>query len=482
MTNSTSAWNLEQSYFNLPDFFYSRQAPTIVSAPRLVIYNQALASELGIPTETNSDEKLAALFSGNELPKGAVPFAQAYAGHQFAHFTRLGDGRAIMLGEQIDPSGKRWDVHFKGSGVTAYSRRGDGRAALGPMLREYLISEAMHAFRIPTTRSLAVVATGETVYRETSLPGAVLTRVASSHIRVGTFEFALAFHGVEAVRALADYAIERHYPSLKNAQEPYVEFLREVLKRQATLIAEWMLVGFVHGVMNTDNMLISGETIDYGPCAFMDVYDPATVFSSIDRNGRYAYGNQPSIGLWNLTRLAETLLPLLGTDQGAAIETMEKVLNEYWPHFSMRWLTGMVAKLGLSKPLVGDQLLIEELLQAMKEKKLDFTNTFVSLTREEPRSIGLAEEWISRWEKRRQTQELSHEDSRALMLKSNPRVIPRNHLVEAALESIAVHNDLNPFHELLSIIQKPFTGESIPLRFTEAAPVGSSPYHTFCGT
>lgn len=476
MGNIGRGWKLEQSYLNLPQPFYTRQAPEHVSVPKLVSFNRQLALELGIdPDSFGSEVEIATVFSGNGLPEGAVPFAQAYAGHQFGHFTKLGDGRAIVLGEQIDPQGRRWDLQFKGSGQTPYSRRGDGRAALGPMLREYLISEAMHAFGIPTTRSLAVVTTGEPVYRESILPGAVLTRVAASHIRVGTFEYAVAFQGSDAVRALADYAIARHYPQLRDDSQPYVAFFREVVKRQAKLIAQWMHVGFIHGVMNTDNMLLSGETIDFGPCAFMDVYDPATVFSSIDRNGRYAYGNQPPIAQWNLARLAETLLSLFDSDESRAIEIAKVSLAIFEREYSEKWFTGMAAKLGIAKPVQEDQALVDDLLRLMKERELDFTNTFASLTRGELSEGGLPEDWLSRWKARQPNQ--------SLMQQSNPQIIPRNHLVESALSAAVENDDLTPFRELLAAVQKPFhPDKNLPARFFEPAPRGGEPYRTFCGT
>jgi uncharacterized protein YdiU (UPF0061 family) len=476
MENHGRGWKLEQSYLKLPEAFYTRQAPEAVSGPKLVLFNRQLAQDLGIdPDSFGSEQEIAKIFSGNELPVEAEPFSQAYAGHQFGHFTKLGDGRAVVLGEQVDPQGRRWDIQFKGSGQTPYSRRGDGRAALGPMLREYLISEAMHALGIPTTRSLAVVTTGEPVYRENVLPGAVLTRVAASHIRVGTFEYAIAFQGVEGVRALADYAIVRHYPSLQKEAKPYVAFLREVITRQARLIAQWMQVGFIHGVMNTDNMLISGETIDYGPCAFMDDYNPATVFSSIDRNGRYAYGNQPPIAQWNLTRLAETLVPLLDEDESRAIEIAKECLESFGREFAENWFKGMASKLGITDTGPDDQKLIEDLLQLMQERQLDFTNTFASLTHGDKLDEVLPEVWLTRWKARR--------PDLALMQEVNPQVIPRNHLVEAALSAAVENSDLTSFQELLRALQKPFTLEkTLPARFFEPAPRGGDPYQTFCGT
>src|SRR5829696_2179685 len=343
-------WRLEHSYTTLPNLFFSSAAPTRVREPRLVAFNRPLAEALGLDADGLDTPEGAAIFAGNALPDGAQPIAQAYAGHQFGHFTALGDGRAILLGEQVTPSGDRFDIQLKGPGQTPYSRRGDGRAALGPMLREYIVSEAMHALGIPTTRSLAVAATGERVYRETVLPGAVLTRVAASHIRVGTMQWAAAHRDEEALRALADHTRLRHYPELADAAEPHLALLDAIVERQARLIARWQLVGFIHGVMNTDNMALSGETIDYGPCAFMDAYDPATVFSSIDHVGRYAYGNQPPIAQWNLTRLAEAMLPLFDENVERAVERATASLNRFPVAFEQYWLDGMRAKLGLFTP------------------------------------------------------------------------------------------------------------------------------------
>src|SRR4051795_12640950 len=375
-----TGWRLEHSYAQLPQLFYSDVRPTPVDEPRLVIFNRALADELGLDAAALDSPAGALIFSGNALPEGARPIAQAYAGHQFGHFTALGDGRAILLGEQITPSGDRRDIQLKGAGPTQYSRNGDGRAALGPMLREYIISEAMHALGIPTTRSLAVVSTGQAVYRETVADGAVLTRVASSHIRVGTMQWAAAHDDVAAMRALAGYTMTRHYPELRGSPEPYIALLDAIVARQASLIARWQLVGFIHGVMNTDNMALSGETIDYGPCAFMDKYDPATVFSSIDRGGRYAYGNQPSIAQWNLARLAEAMLPLFDRDADRAVERATAALDRFPALFEQHWLDGMRAKLGLFTEEDGDKALADDLLAWMQRRSADFTNTFRSLT------------------------------------------------------------------------------------------------------
>lgn len=390
----SAGWNFDHSYARLPEVFYSSLPPVPVAEPKAVIVNDKLAEELGLAAEWLHSSEAAAVFAGNELPEGANPIAQAYAGHQFGSFNRLGDGRAVLLGEQLTPSGGRVDIQLKGSGRTPFSRGGDGRAALGPMLREYIISEAMHGLGIPTTRSLAVATTGEHIRRETPLPGAVLTRVAASHLRVGTFQYALQWGGVDALRALADYAIQRHYPEIdadgegssaaadiSNADGArYARFLRSVVERQAKLVADWMLVGFIHGVMNTDNVTISGETIDYGPCAFMDAYDPSTVFSSIDTGGRYAYGNQPYMTLWDLSRLAETLIPLFDEDADRGMEIAEQTLAGFERLYLNIWFDGMRAKLGLSDREEEDEKLIADLLDLMKAFRADYSNTFVGLT------------------------------------------------------------------------------------------------------
>src|SRR5688572_14715781 len=381
MMVAMAGWRLEHTYAELPPLFYSPAAPTAVREPRLVALNRPLARTLGLEPDTLERPEAAAIFAGNALPDGGRPIAQAYAGHQFGHFTALGDGRAILLGEQITPSGDRVDIQLKGAGQTRFSRRGDGRAALGPMLREYIISEAMHALGIPTTRSLAVVTTGEPVYREAVVEGAVLTRVAASHIRVGTMQWAAGHGDVEAARALADYTRARHYPELADADEPYLELFRAILARQASLIARWQLVGFIHGVMNTDNMALSGETIDYGPCAFMDAYDPATVFSSIDHGGRYAYGNQPAIAQWNLARFAETLLPLIDSDMAKAVELATAVLKNFMPAFDARLLARMRRKIGLASEQESDVELVRTLLATMQSAGADFTLTFRRLAR-----------------------------------------------------------------------------------------------------
>ncbi|MRX74083.1 YdiU family protein [Bacillus lacus] len=479
-------WKLKSSYTALPERFYSIIKVNPVSSPELLVLNAPLAEELGLDDEALQSEEAVAVFAGNEVPKGSVPFAQAYAGHQFGHFTMLGDGRALMVGEQETPEGKLYDIQLKGSGRTPYSRGGDGRAALGPMLREYIISEAMHALGIPTTRSLAVVATGEPVYRETALPGAIMTRVASSHIRVGTFEYAAGGGSAEELKALADYTLKRHFPHVDTDGDQYLSLLREVVKVQASLIAKWQLVGFIHGVMNTDNMTISGETIDYGPCAFMDAYDPATVFSSIDAQGRYAYSNQPGIGGWNLARFAEALLPLLHEDQEEAVKLAQDAVSEYPEVFHQNWLSGMRAKLGLFNEEAGDKALIEDLLSMMHEQKADFTNTFRALAEGELEEIQIKNDegfqvWHQQWKERLGRQEETEEASARLMKSSNPAVIPRNHIVEEALQAAVEEGDLTVLGRLLDVLQNPYEDNMEKDYCRQPAPAGM-PYQTYCGT
>jgi len=493
MIVTMAGWRLEHTYADLPQLFYSPAAPTAVREPRLVAFNRPLATMLGL--EALESPEGAAIFAGSVLPVGARPIAQAYAGHQFGHFTVLGDGRAILLGEQITPSGDRLDVQLKGAGQTRFSRRGDGRAALGPMLREHIISEAMHALGIPTTRSLAVVTTGEPVYREEVLEGAVLTRVAASHIRVGTMQWAAAHDDAGATRALADYTRARHYPELTDSPEPYIELFRAIVARQASLIARWQLVGFIHGVMNTDNMALSGETIDYGPCAFMDTYDPATVFSSIDHGGRYAYGNQPPIAQWNLARLAEAMLPLFDPEVDRAVERATEVLDRFPDLFNQHKVEGMRAKLGLFTQEEGDEALVNDLLAWMQRRSADFTNTFRSLTKGclvgdsmlARRSLGGGgnadpelEAWHRRWEARCGRQPQSPVEAEALMREHNPAFIPRNHNVEAALVAATTMHDFSLMERLLEVLAAPYDYERDLPMFSAPGPGGR--YRTFCGT
>ena len=425
-------WNFSNTYTQLPNLFYTKQNPIPVDAPKTIIFNEALAASLNIPNQSQ-------VFAGNSIPDGAEPISQAYAGHQFGHFTMLGDGRAVLLGEQITPTGERFDIQLKGSGKTAYSRGGDGRAALAPMLREYIVSEAMHALGIPTTRSLAVIATGEKVRREKILPGAILTRIASSHIRVGTFEYAANFGTQEDIRALADYTIARHFPNA----EGYLELLREVISRQASLIAKWQLVGFIHGVMNTDNMAISGETIDYGPCAFMDTYHPNTVFSSIDTHGRYAYNNQPKMAQWNLARFAEAILPLLNENKEQALKLAQDEISNFQNLYKSNYLSGIKAKLGGKNP--------EEFLQQMQQTQADYTNTFRKLALQNPS-----------------------------LRPHNPAIIPRNHRVEEALTA-AENGDLSVMYSLLNALQNPYAYTSQQEEYSKP-PAENCGYKTFCGT
>jgi uncharacterized protein YdiU (UPF0061 family) len=491
LTDTTAAtragWKFDNSYTRLPEAFYARIQPTPVRTPHLAVFNHALAETLGLAKDLLATQEGAAIFAGNRLPEGTDPIAQAYAGHQFGHFTMLGDGRAILLGEQMTPDGKRMDIQLKGPGQTPYSRRGDGRAALGPMLREYIVSEAMHALGIPTTRSLAVVTTGEPVYRETVLPGAVLTRVAASHIRVGTFEYAARLGEPAWLKALADYTLQRHYPELAGAENPYAAFLEAVMERQAALVAKWQLVGFIHGVMNTDNMALSGETIDYGPCAFMDTYDPATVFSSIDAQGRYAYGNQPPIAQWNLARFTETLLPLLHPDAEQALELGQTLLSGFAERFQRHWHTGMRQKLGLFTEEAEDAELIEDLLSWMHRHQQDFTNTFRALSAEALPETDLFRTadfsaWHTRWQARLARQPEPPQAARQLMRAHNPAVIPRNHRVEEALTAAVEAGDLQVMHRLLERLKTPYEDAGEPCEYTRPPAPGGPAYRTFCGT
>ncbi len=480
-------WNFDNTYARLPEVFFEFARPDDFAGPRVSVLNLRLADELGLSLQKLAPSDAAAMFSGQRLPSGAQPLAQAYAGHQYGGFTMLGDGRAILLGEQVTPSGRRYDVQFKGSGQTPFSRRGDGLAALGPMLREYIISEAMHALGIQTTRSLAVVTTGNPVYREEVLRGAVLTRIAASHIRVGTFQYLAARQDEKNLRVLADYTIARHYPELADVPQKYLAFLRAVIDRQAALIAKWQLVGFVHGVMNTDNMAISGETIDYGPCAFMDSYHPATVFSSIDHAGRYAYANQPNIGQWNLARFAETLITLLDDNEQRAIELATSALTDYAATFKQFWLTGMRQKLGLRTAAEADEEFIRSLLEWMTKNKADYTNVFDDLSQPSLPTNDLYldeffQAWLARWEQRLQSEGQSPEAARALMLSVNPAVIPRNHRVEEALAAASESDDLAPLHRLVAVLQSPFTRNPASLAFRDPPPPNQCRYRTFCGT
>ncbi|WP_297324428.1 protein adenylyltransferase SelO [Nitrosomonas sp.] len=491
-TNTKSAddrigWRFDNSYARLPKSFYVQLLPVPVRAPRIAVLNHALAESLGLDLHALSEEEAALLFAGNVLPDSAHPIAQAYAGHQFGNFTMLGDGRAILLGEHLTPAGERFDIQLKGSGQTPFSRRGDGRAALAPMLREYIISEAMHAFNIPTTRSLAVVTTGESVIRETMLPGAILTRVAASHIRVGTFEYIAGTGDKEGVKTLADYVIQRHYPDLSSAENPYLALLKRVIERQASLVAKWLLVGFIHGVMNTDNMTISGETIDYGPCAFMDAYDPHTVFSSIDHHGRYGYRNQPHMAQWNLARFAETLLPLLHPVQAQAVALAEEAIHAFPDIHQTHWLNGMRKKLGLFTEETEDMQLIETLLTWMQAHQADYTNSFRALASETLPTDAVFHDaafiaWHAHWQARLSRQSESRQSSLCLMQQHNPAIIPRNHRVEEALAAATEHGDYSPMQRLLAALTNPYA--DVPEYYDYRTPPAPSErvYQTFCGT
>ena len=477
-----AGWRLDHSYAGLPSLLHEPCTPVRVRQARLFILNRRLAVELGLNPDRLEDE--AEIFAGNRLPDGSQPLAQAYAGHQFGHFTGLGDGRALLLGEQITPSGERFDIQLKGSGPTRFSRRGDGRAALGPMLREYLISEAMHALGIPTTRSLAVATTGETVTRMEILPGAVLTRVAASHIRVGTFEWVAAHQKPDVLMALVEYTLKRHFSERADAENPALNLLEAVIAAQASLIARWMHIGFIHGVMNTDNMAVSGETIDYGPCAFMDTYHPDTVFSSIDHNGRYAYGRQPEIALWNLARFAESLLPVLDAENGKSVELANSALHRFEPAYRDCWLAGMRSKLGLSTAEDGDLVLIERLLDWMQTTAADYTRTFRELGKLEAASHAGDPEfaaWHADWTARLTRQPQSFSEAAALMRQHNPAVIPRNHKVEEALDAATHHGDPAPLQKLLDLLSRPYTDPD-PQDAAYLEPSPDPSYQTFCGT
>lgn len=485
MNNTKSGWRLDSSYSNLPARFYSKQNPIAVPNPQVVIFNIPLAESLGL----NADELQqngAEIFAGNRIPPGSVPIAQAYAGHQFGYFTMLGDGRALLLGEQMTPSGERFDIQLKGSGRTPYSRGGDGRAALGPMLREYIISEALHNLNIPTTRSLAVVTTGQKIMREKALTGAVLTRVASSHIRVGTFQYIAAYGTPEELRLLADYALQRHYPQIAADQNRFLLLLRAVIKKQAELIAKWQAVGFIHGVMNTDNMTISGESIDFGPCAFMNTYHPETVFSSIDSAGRYAYGNQPKIAAWNLARFAETLLPLIHDDEEEALRMANEEIAGFLELYHHFWLTAMRAKLGLLREEPEDEAIGTELLDIMEKHEADYTNTFRNLTLDRSEGEEMFQtaeflDWKEKWIGRRAKENRSREEAVQQMKAHNPAIIPRNHRVEEALAA-AEDGDLSVMEKLLKVLSQPYAYTEEQGEFTAPPPPTSCRYQTFCGT
>ena len=482
----TIGWRFDNTYSKLPDPFISNTSPIPVKSPELIILNDNLAKQLGLNFSLISKKDLSNLFSGNSLPEGSKSIAQAYAGHQFGHFTMLGDGRAVLMGEHVSKNNERFDIQFKGSGQTPFSRNGDGRAALGPMLREYIISEAMHSLNIPTTRSLAVVKTGEDVVRENILQGAILTRVASSHLRVGTFQYVAMRNNESELRTLVDYTINRHYPNIKKSKNKALDLLKVLIELQIDLVVNWMRVGFIHGVMNTDNMSISGETIDYGPCAFMDTYDPQTVFSSIDELGRYAYFNQPSITKWNLARFAECLIPLIDPKKDKAIEIATETINSFDKSYETKWINMMRDKLGLFGQDQKDQVLIIDLLTWMHKNKADYTNTFCFLMDENFQHNKIYNDenfltWKERWKERLKLNNNTPEKYLSLMKSVNPLVIPRNHKVEEVLES-ANNNDLSPLKKLINVLEKPYEKTKENIDYQSPAPVSDKKYKTFCGT
>ncbi len=478
-------WKFDNTYSKLSKSFRELIKPTPVHNPEIVIFNHQLAEDLNLDFSKLNNEELSNIFSGNDLPKESKTLAQAYAGHQFGHFTMLGDGRAVLLGEHLDSKKNRYDIQFKGSGRTSFSRGGDGRAALGPMLREYLISEAIHALKIPTTRSLAVVKTGEKVVRENLLEGAILTRIASSHIRVGTFQYIAATQNLENLKTLVDYTINRHYPELTSSKFKAYDLLNIVIEKQCSLVIDWMRVGFIHGVMNTDNMSISGETIDYGPCAFMDHYDPKTVFSSIDKFGRYAFSNQPPITKWNLARFAECVIPLIDKSEDYAIKLATDLIDNFQNIYEDKWLKMMRNKLGLLGEDKKDKKLINDLLDWMEKNKADYTNTFCHLMDIKSNDDVYKEtkflEWTYKWKKRSELNNISKENQIKLMKLNNPIVIPRNHKVEEALTE-ADKGNLNKIMKLLNILKDPYSNEDITTEYQLPAPKSSKKYQTFCGT
>ena len=480
----TIGWHFDNTYSKLSNTFKEEIKPTPVHDPELIILNEKLAKDLNLDFSKIDNKNLSQIFSGNILPKGSSTIAQAYAGHQFGHFTMLGDGRAVLLGEHLVNNSNRFDIQFKGSGRTSFSRSGDGRAVLGPMLREYIISEAIHALNIPTTRSLAVVKTGEKVVRENLLPGAILTRVASSHIRVGTFQYIAAKQNIDDLRTLVNYTINRHYPEINSSKNKALDLLNLVMERQCKLVVDWMRVGFIHGVMNTDNMAVSGETIDYGPCAFMDFYNPKTVFSSIDKLGRYSFSNQPPITKWNLTRLAECLIPLIDKNEDTAIKNATETIDNFQNIYENKWLNMMRDKLGLFGKDKNDLQLINDLLYWMESNQADYTNTFCHLMNINSSNDSKYKDtnfinWFKQWESRVLINNGSIEKSINLMKKNNPVIIPRNHKVEEALEA-SYNNDMSLTNKLLSILNKPYDNQNDIENYK--SPSSNSEYQTFCGT
>ena len=481
-----AGWSFDNTYAELPNDFLVKQAPIPVKSPELIILNKSLSKNLNLDFTNIAEENLSQLFSGNLLPAGSNSIAQAYAGHQFGHFTMLGDGRAVLMGEHVSKNGDRHDIQFKGSGKTPFSRSGDGRAALGPMLREYVISEAMNKLGVATTRSLAVVKTGENVIRETHLPGAILTRIAASHIRVGTFQYIAATQKEQNLKVLFDYVINRHYPNIKNSKNQALDLLKTIMNVQINLVIDWMRIGFIHGVMNTDNVSICGETIDYGPCAFMDAYNPDTVFSSIDQQARYSFSNQPKIIKWNLARFAECIITLIDDNKDKAIEIATEAINSFEKIYEEKWLNMMRDKLGLFGEDINDQILIMELITWMHKNKVDYTNTFCFLMNEKFYDNEIYKDanfliWKEKWKDRLKLNNNSQEKYLKLMHSVNPIIIPRNHKVEEALTA-ANNGDLEVMKKLLTVLKKPYENQNSIIDFQSPAPSSDKAYQTFCGT
>ena len=482
MKSNNKKWSLNNSYLNLPSCFYEQIKPSSVKNPKLIYFNKKLAKHLNLDFLNDNVSLIINYLSGNILPNNSQPIAQAYAGHQFGRFTMLGDGRAILLGEKKDSNNKLYDIQLKGAGKTSFSRSGDGRATLSSMMREYLISESMHFLKIPTTRSLAVIDTGEKVYRETINNGGILTRISSSHIRVGTFEYAKHFCSKEDFYKFTNYVIKRHYPNILDNESPYLELLRLVMKKQIDLIIDWIRVGFIHGVMNTDNMSISGETIDYGPCAFLNTYDPKTVFSSIDHYGRYAFENQHKIAYWNLSVFAGTILQFIDSDENKAVDLAQNILDQFPAQYTNKWYKMMYNKLGIINPKDEDKVLISDLLKLMELKKADYTNTFAALTMNSysKNSLFTSSEFES-WKKKWKERVKNNENSLSIMKQSNPIYIPRNHLVESALKS-AINGNKEEFDKLLDIMSNTYNYNANYDKLQTVPEDFDKSYKTFCGT
>ena len=488
--NHEIGWNFDNSYLNLPEILLSKINPVKVSSPELIIFNEKLSNDLNLDFKSNSNIEIAKIFAGNILPNGSECIAQAYAGHQFGYFTVLGDGRAVLLGEHINKENNKFDIQLKGSGKTPYSRNGDGRAALGPMLREYLISEAMHGLNIPTTRALAVVKTGEKVFREKEMDGAILTRIASSHIRIGTFQYAAMQGKKDILEKLLNYTIKRHHPEIleNKGENKAIQIIEKLIEKQISLVANWMRVGFIHGVLNTDNVSLAGETIDYGPCSYMDYYDPKTVFSSIDHQGRYSFNNQEIITHWNISRFAETLIPLIDNDEDKAIKIGSKIIDSFGDKFKSQWLKMMKNKLGLINDIPNDEKLIFKFLNWMEKNRVDYTNTFLCLMNSQNNNNAHYkskdfQNIYAEWKNRIGKNKCSEKEVIKIMASNNPYYIPRNHIVEKCLYEATINNNMKDFHSIIQLYKNPYKKlennenyqQPSSFEFTEK-------YKTFCGT